>query len=159
MTRHYPDLGSVSDWLKQISRAARPIRNSTQIWPVTRHQHGISALVFQTSFRGKTSGRVEKCLLFSLDRLWLAFHKPLVSCNNFFFPFVVWSLHLSFANFLEVERLVLWLSTDVKRKCEELILSLSCSLPCWVNLKSVCCFLGLIMVNSWNDRLISMGER
>ena len=69
MTRKYPDLGSVSDWLKQISRAARPIRNSTQIWPVTRHKHGISALVFQISFRGKTSGRVEKCLLFSQDRL------------------------------------------------------------------------------------------
>ena len=69
MARHYPDLGSVSDWSKQISRTARPIRNGTQIWPVTRHQHGISALVFQTSFRGKTSGRVEKCLLFSEDRL------------------------------------------------------------------------------------------
>ena len=55
MARHYPDLGSVSDWLKQISRAARPIRNATQIWLVTRHQHGISALVSQTSFRGETS--------------------------------------------------------------------------------------------------------
>ena len=69
MARHYPDLGSVSDWSKEISRAARPIRNTTQIWPVTRHQHGISALVFQMSFRGKTTGRVEKCLLFSQDRL------------------------------------------------------------------------------------------
>ena len=69
MARHYPDLGSVSDLLEQISLAARPIRNTTQIWPMTRHQHGISALVSQTSFRGKTSGRVAKCLLFSQDRL------------------------------------------------------------------------------------------
>ena len=30
MTRHYPDLGSASDWLKEISYAARPIRITTQ---------------------------------------------------------------------------------------------------------------------------------
>ena len=29
-----PDLGSASDWLKQISQAARIIRNTTQIWVV-----------------------------------------------------------------------------------------------------------------------------
>ena len=29
MARHYPDLGSASDWLKQSSHAARPIRNLT----------------------------------------------------------------------------------------------------------------------------------
>ena len=55
MTRHYPDLGSASDWLNQISHPARPIRGITQIWVVTRHQYGISALVSQTSFRGETS--------------------------------------------------------------------------------------------------------
>ena len=60
MTRHYPDLGRASDWLKQISHAARPIRSSTQIWVVTRHQYGISALVSQTSFRRETSGGVAK---------------------------------------------------------------------------------------------------
>ena len=64
MTRHYPDLGSASDWLNQISHAARPIRSTTQIWVVTRHQYGISALVSQTSFRGETSGGVMKCRLF-----------------------------------------------------------------------------------------------
>ena len=32
MTRHYPDLGSASDWLNQISHTARPIRSTTQIW-------------------------------------------------------------------------------------------------------------------------------
>ena len=53
MTRHYPDLGSASDWLNQISHVARPIRSITQILIVTRHQYGISALVSQTSFGGK----------------------------------------------------------------------------------------------------------
>ena len=42
MTRHYSDLGSASDWLKQISLAERPIRSTTQILVVTRHQYGIS---------------------------------------------------------------------------------------------------------------------
>ena len=43
--RHYPDLRSAYDWLKQISHAPRPISNTTQIRVVTRHQYGISALV------------------------------------------------------------------------------------------------------------------
>ena len=54
MTRHYPDLGSVSDRLKQISKKARPIRSTTHIWEVTRHQYGISVLVSQTLFGGET---------------------------------------------------------------------------------------------------------
>ena len=64
MTRHYPDLGSTSDWLKRISQAARPIRSPTQIWMVTRQQYGISALISQTSFRGEISDGVAKCRLF-----------------------------------------------------------------------------------------------
>ena len=40
MTRHYPDLGRVSDWLKQICHAAGPISSPKQIWVVTRHQYG-----------------------------------------------------------------------------------------------------------------------
>ena len=36
-----------------------------KIWVVTRHQYGISALVFQTSFRGDSVGGVVKCRLFS----------------------------------------------------------------------------------------------
>ena len=65
MTHHYPDLNSASDWLKQISHVARPIKSTIQIWVVTHHQYGISALVSQTSFGGKTSGNVVKCRLFS----------------------------------------------------------------------------------------------
>ena len=64
MTRPYPDLGSASDWLKQIFFAVWPIKSITQIWVVTRHQYGISALVSQTSFRGKPASVVAKCRLF-----------------------------------------------------------------------------------------------
>ena len=65
MTHYYPELGSASDWLNQISYVAQPIRSTTQFWVVTRHQCGISALISQTSFGGETSGRVAKCRLFS----------------------------------------------------------------------------------------------
>ena len=55
MMRHYSDLGSATDWLKQISLAARPIRSATQ-----------------TSFRGESSDGVAKRLLFSqaLQKRW-----------------------------------------------------------------------------------------
>ena len=65
MTHDYPDPGSASDWLNQISQAALPIRNTTQIWVVTCHQYGISALVSQTSFGGETRGSDAKCRLVS----------------------------------------------------------------------------------------------
>ena len=53
MTCYYLDVGIASDWLKQTSLAARPVRSTTQIWVVKRHQYGIFALVLQTSFGGK----------------------------------------------------------------------------------------------------------
>ena len=65
MTRHYPDLGSASDWSCRVGNLIQPIRSTTQIWVVTRHQYGISAFVSQTSFRWETSGSVTKCRLFS----------------------------------------------------------------------------------------------
>ena len=68
-----PDLGSASDWLKQISHAERPIRGTTRIFVVTRHQYGISALVLQTSFRRETSGGVSKCRLFSQATLIVSY--------------------------------------------------------------------------------------
>ena len=43
----------------------QPIRSTTPIWVVTRHQYGISVLVSQMSFRGETSGGEAKCRLFS----------------------------------------------------------------------------------------------
>ena len=71
MKRHYPDLGSASDWLNHVSHAARPIRSTTHIWVVTRHQYGISELVSKTSFGGESSGTVAKCRLFLRLILWL----------------------------------------------------------------------------------------
>ena len=65
MTRHYPDLGRASDWLNQISQGAKPIRSTTKIWVVMRHQYGIFELVSQMSFGRETSGSVAKCRLFS----------------------------------------------------------------------------------------------
>ena len=62
---YYPDLGSASDWLIQISHAARPIRSTTQIWVATRYQYGISVLVSQTSFGRETSGSIAKFWPFS----------------------------------------------------------------------------------------------
>ena len=65
MKRHHPDLGSASDWSCRVGNLIQPIRRTTQIWVVTRHQYGISVLVSRTSFGGKTSGSVAKCRLFS----------------------------------------------------------------------------------------------
>ena len=65
MTRHYPDLGRASDRLCRVGNLIQPIRSTTQIWVMTRHQYGISALVSQTSFGGETSNSVAKCRLFS----------------------------------------------------------------------------------------------
>ena len=65
ITHHYPDLGSTSDWLKRNSLAFQPVRSTTQIWVVTRHQYGISALVTQTSFCEGPSGDLAKRWLFS----------------------------------------------------------------------------------------------
>ena len=70
MGRHYPDLGSASDWSCRVGNLIQPIRSTTQIWVVTRHQYGISALVSQTSFGGETSGSVAKCRLFA-QPTWL----------------------------------------------------------------------------------------
>ena len=64
MTYHYPALGSTSDWLKQIYLVARPIRSPNQIWVMTSHQYGISALVRRMSFRGEISCGFYKCRLF-----------------------------------------------------------------------------------------------
>ena len=65
MTRHYPDLGNAFDWSCRVGNLLQPIRRTIQIWVVTRHQYGISALVSQTSFCRETSGGVARCRLFS----------------------------------------------------------------------------------------------
>ena len=63
-----------------VKKLPPPIRSTTQIWVVTRHQYGISALVPQTSFRGETSGGGAKCRLFSRANnffLFQAIHQQL----------------------------------------------------------------------------------
>ena len=70
MMCHYPALGSASDWLRQISLDARPIRSTTQIWVVllivaTRHGYGIFWLVCEMSLCEETSSIIMKCQLFS----------------------------------------------------------------------------------------------
>ena len=44
----------------------QPVRSTTQIWVVMRHQYGISALVSQTSFWRKSVAGVAICQRFSL---------------------------------------------------------------------------------------------
>ena len=53
--------------MNQISHVARPIRSTTQIWVVTHHQYGISALVSPMSFGGETIGYFPR-LLFSTEK-------------------------------------------------------------------------------------------
>ena len=65
MMFHYLDLGSDSDWSCHVGNLIQPIRSTTQIWVVTRHQYGISVLISQTSFGRETSCSVAKCWLFS----------------------------------------------------------------------------------------------
>ena len=50
-------------WLNEPN--FQPITSTSQIWVVTHHQYGISALVSRTSFCGETSGGVAECKLFS----------------------------------------------------------------------------------------------
>ena len=65
MKRHYPDLGSASDWSCRLVNLIQPIRSATQIWVVALYQYRICTLISQTSFGGETSGSVVKCWLFS----------------------------------------------------------------------------------------------
>ena len=78
MTRHNPHLGSASDWSCRVGNLIQPIRSTAQVWVVTRHQYGISALVSQTSFGGETSGSFAKCRLFSKAKIfWRSFFRVL----------------------------------------------------------------------------------
>ena len=75
MMRHYSqDLDSASDWSYRVGNLIQPIRSTTQISVVTRHQYGISALVSQTSFGGETSGNennnLRKFWGSALRRIW-----------------------------------------------------------------------------------------
>ena len=64
MMCHYPDLGSASDWLKQVSLAARPIRITTQIRVVTHHQYGRFVFVPETSVHRANRGGIANFFFF-----------------------------------------------------------------------------------------------
>ena len=69
MTRHYPDLGSACDWLKQIF---------SQLEALSCHQQGISALALQTYIsRGN-----KRCHL-KIHRLFSQAMIPPVKMSNF----------------------------------------------------------------------------
>ena len=57
-------------YFRLVEEKFQPIRSTTQIWVVSRHQCGIFAPIPQTSLRGKTSGGIAKCQL-SPQALWL----------------------------------------------------------------------------------------
>ena len=60
------DLGSVSDWLKQISHVAGPIRSTSQIREVILQQYGNNLrLVLRRHFSRKRGGGVGYCRLVS----------------------------------------------------------------------------------------------
>ena len=54
-----------------MGKLIHPIRNTTQIWIVTRHQYAISVLVSQMSSCRETVGGIAKCHLFSQARVFL----------------------------------------------------------------------------------------
>ena len=53
---HYTGLDSASECSCHQGNLLQPIRSTTQIWVVTRHQYEISTVITQMSFSGKTSG-------------------------------------------------------------------------------------------------------
>ena len=63
---HYADLGSPSNWIKQIFNQSEPRLRSGST--VTWHQHKICALVLQTSFCRETSRDISRCQLFSQSK-------------------------------------------------------------------------------------------
>jgi len=68
MTHHYPDLGSAFDWLKRKKISFQPIRSTTKIWVVTRHQLVIMELLrslLRRRFARAQSGDLAKRRLFS----------------------------------------------------------------------------------------------
>ena len=61
------------DWSYHMGNLLQPVRSTTQIWVVTRHQYGTFALFSQTSFIGETSGGVMKCCLFNQAKYLLVY--------------------------------------------------------------------------------------
>ena len=98
---------SASDWLKRHDQSI------TQICLVTRHQYGISALVSQTSFRGKpvVASQNVGCFLMltfnprflfvlqRVDQMWSMFNQYVKTRTQDNFKFWIVSLCCSSSNF------------------------------------------------------------
>ena len=75
------DLGSASDWSCCLGYLLQPIRSTTQIWVVTRHQYGISVLISQMSFLRGNSGGIVK---------WQLFSQAIVNTVTLYKPLFTW---------------------------------------------------------------------
>ena len=80
----FSDLGTASDWLCHVGNLLQPIRSTTQIWVVTRHQYGISVVISQTLFLRGNSGGIMKWWLFSV------FFKAIVNTVTLYKPLFTW---------------------------------------------------------------------
>ena len=88
MTCQYSDLGWATDWFYYARNLLQPIRSTSQIWVVMRHQYGISEVFAQKSFQRETSGVVVKCQLFSQALLY-SVQKKFTSCTKWMAGFWV----------------------------------------------------------------------
>ena len=101
--RHYPDLGSTSDWSCRRFNQSSPHPNlgssfdwlkqifscrttNQKLYLVGTHlTYGISALFYQTSFREESSCGISKCRPFSqaIKHVnWCYYHNVAVRCGN-----------------------------------------------------------------------------
>ena len=65
MTRHYPDMGNSSDWLKQISLTARQVTEKHYLDLGSDTSSVWNFCACSSLFHGETSGDVKKFRLFS----------------------------------------------------------------------------------------------
>ena len=80
-------------WL--VKANFQPIRLTTQIWVVSRHQHGISAFVSQTPFCGENNCGVAKCRLVSAAALSVT----LSSQSHYWIIYAISLKFIPFTNF------------------------------------------------------------
>ena len=66
----------------------QPIRSTTQIWVETGHQHGISAVVTQSSIHEETSGGVAIIIIIVINTIIIIFIITRITIINFINPSV-----------------------------------------------------------------------
>ena len=128
------------DWSSREGDLLQPIRSTTHIWIETRHQYGISALVSQTSFRGKTSGSVAKCRLFSQVTVYRHYHLTCQTQSNHCRKTGLcssggWGYRVRSWNLWPNDNHSFWIKTykDTVRHVQILILCYKLGQNCWDN--------------------------